>query len=163
MRDAGSAKSILTAGAQAIATSSWSVAEAQGYRDGEAIPIGREQIVGRITATVERPSPSISRVGTARTTANWPTTSRAFSIGSDRHQFEDRVVKGSGLYNIAAPRRHRHHSRDGGAEGQWSSSLMPARMCFSSTDEDAAGTVPEALDEPRPMRPLAHRASLFRG
>ena len=32
--DAGSAKAILAAGAQAIATSSWSVAEAQGYRDG---------------------------------------------------------------------------------------------------------------------------------
>src|SRR4029078_3488602 len=37
--DAGSAKAILAAGAQAIATSSWSVAEAQGYRDGEAIPL----------------------------------------------------------------------------------------------------------------------------
>ena len=37
--DAGSAKSILEAGALAIATSSWAVAEAQGYRDGEAIPV----------------------------------------------------------------------------------------------------------------------------
>ena len=37
--DAGSAKSIVQAGARAIATSSWSVAEAQGYRDGEAISI----------------------------------------------------------------------------------------------------------------------------
>ena len=34
--DAGSAKVVL---AQAIATSNWSVAEAQGYRDGEVIPI----------------------------------------------------------------------------------------------------------------------------
>jgi 2-methylisocitrate lyase-like PEP mutase family enzyme len=54
--DAGSAKSILAAGAQAIATSSWSVAEAQGYRDGEAIPIAlAEQIVGRIAATADIP------------------------------------------------------------------------------------------------------------
>jgi Phosphoenolpyruvate phosphomutase len=54
--DAGSAKSILAAGAQAIATSSWSVAEAQGYRDGEAIPIELAQrIVGRIVATIEAP------------------------------------------------------------------------------------------------------------
>src|ERR1700694_469315 len=37
--DAGTAKSILDAGAKAIATSSWAVAEAQGYRDGESIPI----------------------------------------------------------------------------------------------------------------------------
>jgi 2-methylisocitrate lyase-like PEP mutase family enzyme len=33
--DAGSAQSILEAGAQAIATSSWSVAAAHGYSDGE--------------------------------------------------------------------------------------------------------------------------------
>jgi 2-methylisocitrate lyase-like PEP mutase family enzyme len=31
--DAGSAKAIVESGAAAIATSSWSVAEAQGYRD----------------------------------------------------------------------------------------------------------------------------------
>ena len=37
--DAGSARSVLEAGAKAIATSSWSVAAAQGYQDGEAIPI----------------------------------------------------------------------------------------------------------------------------
>jgi 2-methylisocitrate lyase-like PEP mutase family enzyme len=54
--DAGSAKAILATGAQAIATSSWSVAEAQGYRDGEAIPIAlAEQIVGRIAATIDAP------------------------------------------------------------------------------------------------------------
>src|SRR5690242_1431541 len=54
--DAGSAKSILDAGAKAIATSSWAVAEAQGYRDGEAIPIEfAEQIVARIAATIDVP------------------------------------------------------------------------------------------------------------
>ncbi len=54
--DAGSAKSILEAGAKAIATSSWSVAETQGYRDGEAIPIElAEQIIARITATIDVP------------------------------------------------------------------------------------------------------------
>jgi 2-methylisocitrate lyase-like PEP mutase family enzyme len=37
--DAGSARAVAEAGAKAIATSSWSVAEAQGYRDGELIPI----------------------------------------------------------------------------------------------------------------------------
>src|ERR1700733_14927013 len=44
--DAGSAKAIGDAGAPAIATSSWSVAEAQGYRDGEEIPVGfADQII----------------------------------------------------------------------------------------------------------------------
>src|SRR5258708_24193529 len=54
--DAGSAKSVVAAGAQAIATSSWSVAEAQGYRDGEAIPIElAEQILARIAAPIDLP------------------------------------------------------------------------------------------------------------
>src|SRR4030095_1684167 len=55
--DAGSAQSILDAGAQAIATSSWAIAEAQGYWDGEAIPVGLvEQIVARIAAPQEQTS-----------------------------------------------------------------------------------------------------------
>src|SRR3981189_1381614 len=54
--DAGSAKAILDAGSKAIATSSWSVAAAQGYQDGEAIPIDfAEQIVGRIATSVDAP------------------------------------------------------------------------------------------------------------
>ncbi|KKL10206.1 hypothetical protein LCGC14_2558150, partial [marine sediment metagenome] len=37
--DAGSARAVAAAGAQAIATGSWSVAAAQGYDDGEALPL----------------------------------------------------------------------------------------------------------------------------
>ena len=37
--DAGSAAAVAKAGANAIATSSWSVAAAQGYADGEAVPL----------------------------------------------------------------------------------------------------------------------------
>jgi 2-methylisocitrate lyase-like PEP mutase family enzyme len=78
--DAGSAKSILGAGAKAIATSSWAVAEAQGYRDGEAIPIGLvEQIVARIAGTLDAPSPSTLKADTATTTVCWPKTFPAFS------------------------------------------------------------------------------------
>ena len=54
--DAGTAKSILDAGAKAIATSSWAVAEAQGYRDGESIPITFvEQIIARIVSAIDAP------------------------------------------------------------------------------------------------------------
>ena len=54
--DAGSARSVLEAGAKAIATSSWSVAAAQGYQDGEIIPIElAEEIVGRIASSVDAP------------------------------------------------------------------------------------------------------------
>jgi methylisocitrate lyase len=37
--DAGSAKAVAEAGAKAIATSSWSVAKANGFADGERIPL----------------------------------------------------------------------------------------------------------------------------
>ncbi len=54
--DGGSAATILGAGAKAIATSSWSVAQAQGYDDGEDIPLELvEQIIGRIVAAVDAP------------------------------------------------------------------------------------------------------------
>jgi 2-methylisocitrate lyase-like PEP mutase family enzyme len=79
--DAGSAKSIVEAGAPAIATSSWAVAEAQGYRDGEAIPIEfAEQIVARIAATVDLPVTVDFEGGYSVTTMSWPAMSRVFSI-----------------------------------------------------------------------------------
>src|SRR5262252_6229303 len=37
--DAGSAKAVAAAGAKAIATGSWSVANANGFEDGERIPL----------------------------------------------------------------------------------------------------------------------------
>ena len=37
--DTGSAKAVAEAGAKAIATSSWSVAKANGFADGERIPL----------------------------------------------------------------------------------------------------------------------------
>ena len=54
--DAGSAKVIHEAGAKAVATSSWSVAAAHAYEDGEDIPLELvETIVARIVATVDVP------------------------------------------------------------------------------------------------------------
>ena len=54
--DAGSARAVAGAGASAVATGSWSVAAAQGYPDGEALPFDLlEVIVGRIAAAVDLP------------------------------------------------------------------------------------------------------------
>lgn len=54
--DAGSARAVADAGARAIATGSWSVASAQGYPDGEAIPLDLlEGIARRITSAVDLP------------------------------------------------------------------------------------------------------------
>src|ERR1700719_1381512 len=100
--DAGSAKSIVAAGAQAIATSSWSVAEAQGYRDGEAIPIElAEQIIARIAATIDVPVSVDFEGGYSEDDAELAANiSRLLELGAIGINFEDRVVKGSGLYDI---------------------------------------------------------------
>src|SRR6202048_4025915 len=100
--DAGSAKSILDAGAKAIATSSWAVAEAQGYRDGEAIPIGLvEQIVARITGTVDAPVTVDFEGGYSDDDGVLAhNVSRLLALGVIGNHFEDRVVRGAGLYAI---------------------------------------------------------------
>src|SRR6202030_3418908 len=100
--DAGSAKAILAAGARAIATSSWSVAEAQGYRDGEAIPIElAEQIVGRIAATVDVPVTVDFEGGYSEDDREFASKiCRLLELAAVGMNFEDRVVKGKGLYSI---------------------------------------------------------------
>src|ERR1700758_5387194 len=101
--DAGSAKSILAAGAQAIATSSWSVAEAQGYRDGEAIPIAlAEQIVARIAATIDAPVTVDFEGGYSEDDGELAdNVSRLIDLGGIGINLEDGVAKASGFYSLA--------------------------------------------------------------
>ena len=98
--DAGSARSVLEAGAKAIATSSWSVAAAQGYQDGEAIPIElAEEIVGRIAACVDAPVTVDFEGGYSEDDGELADNiARLLDLGVIGINFEDRVVKGSGLY-----------------------------------------------------------------
>jgi 2-methylisocitrate lyase-like PEP mutase family enzyme len=99
--DAGSAKAVEQAGAPAVATSSWSVAEAQGYRDGEDIPIAlARQIIERIAATVEVPVSADFEGGyTDDDAALADNVSQLLGLGIAGINFEDRAVKGSGLYD----------------------------------------------------------------
>jgi 2-methylisocitrate lyase-like PEP mutase family enzyme len=99
--DAGSAKAVVAAGAPAVATSSWSVAEAQGYRDGEDIPIAlARQIIERIAATVDVPVSADFEGGyTDDDAALADNVSQLLGLGIVGINFEDRAVKGSGLYD----------------------------------------------------------------
>jgi 2-methylisocitrate lyase-like PEP mutase family enzyme len=99
--DAGSAKAVVAAGAPAVATSSWSVAEAQGYRDGEDLPIAlARQIIERIVATVDVPVSADFEGGyTDDDAALADNVSRLLDTGIAGINFEDRAVKGSGLYD----------------------------------------------------------------
>jgi 2-methylisocitrate lyase-like PEP mutase family enzyme len=100
--DAGSAKCVLEAGAKAIATSSWAVAEAQGYRDGEVIPVGLvEQIVARIASTIDLPVTVDFEGGYSDDDSVLAeNVSRLLELGIVGINFEDRVVKDVGLYAV---------------------------------------------------------------
>ena len=100
--DAGSAKAIADAGAKAIATSSWAVAAAQGFKDGEDLPIAvAEQIVSRIAATVEKPVTMDFEGGYSDDDGALASNiERILDLGIVGINFEDRVVKGKGLYGV---------------------------------------------------------------
>src|ERR1700738_2012700 len=146
--DAGSAKSILAAGAQAIATRSWSVAEAQGYRDGEAIPIAlAEQIVARIVATIDAPVTVDFEGGYSEDDgAVADNVLRLVDLGVIGINFEDRIVKGSGLYSIDRQARRIAAIRKA-AEQKGVDLFINARTdVFFEHGDAAAQAVGEALD-----------------
>jgi len=101
--DAGSAKIAAATGARAIATGSHSVAVANGYDDGEKIPLDLALAnLARIVAVVDLPvtldfegAYAASPSGVAKTVA------QAIGAGAIGINFEDQIVGGEGLYAIA--------------------------------------------------------------
>lgn len=160
--DAGSAKFILEAGAKAIATSSWSVAEAQGYRDGESIPVGLvEQIVARIAGTIEVPVTVDFEGGYSDDDEVLAeNVSRILELGVVGINFEDRVVKGIGLY--AAERQARRIAVIRAAADKKGIRLfINARTdLFLGQEGDPAKLVDEALDRAK-MYSSAGASGLF--
>lgn len=102
--DAGGAAVLAEAGAKAVATGSWSVAAAHGYEDGEAIPLAfLLQIVDRIAASTDLPV-SVDFEGAYATDPEGvaSNTKGLIEAGAVGCNFEDRVVGGDGLHDIAA-------------------------------------------------------------
>lgn len=102
MWDAGSARALEKVGAPAVATGSASVAAAQGYADGQAIPLDfLLRIVGRITDSVSVPVSVDFEGGYAEAAdavaANVEALLEAGAIGLN---FEDQIVGGVGLYSV---------------------------------------------------------------
>jgi len=146
--DAGSARSVLEAGAKAIATSSWSVAAAQGYQDGEAIPIQlAEEIVRRIATSVDAPVTVDFEGGYSEDDGKLAdNVSRLIDMGVIGINFEDRVVKGSGLYGVERQARRLSAIRKA-AEHKGIDLFVNARTdVFFEHSEDAAQAVDEALE-----------------
>ena len=100
--DAGSAKAIIGAGAKAIATSSWSVAAALGYKDGEDLPLSlAEHVIRGIATTVNVPVTVDFEGGYSDDDQKLASNiTKLLELGVIGINFEDRVVKGTGLYGI---------------------------------------------------------------
>ena len=146
--DAGSAKAIVQAGAKVIATSSWAVADAQGYDDGEKIPKTQvEEIVAGIVEAVPVPVTVDFEGGysddDSELTKN---VAKLLHVGVIGINFEDRIVQGTGLYEtdrqakrIAAIRK--------AAQGKAVDLFINARTdLFLGSKGDPAKYVDEAIE-----------------
>lgn len=100
--DAGSAKAVRDADASAIATGSWSVAAANGYDDGEKIPLDLViDIVERITTTVDLPLTLDFESGYARDgSALEENVERVAKAGAVGINFEDQRIGDGAIYSI---------------------------------------------------------------
>jgi len=100
--DVGSAKAIASAGAKAIATSSWAVAVAQGYKDGEDFPVESVYALARrIVDAVDIPVTVDFEGGySEREEGLAANIEQLLDTGIAGINFEDRVVRGEGLYSI---------------------------------------------------------------
>jgi 2-methylisocitrate lyase-like PEP mutase family enzyme len=101
--DAGSARAVANAGAKAIATGSWSVAAAQGYADGQALPfeVALENLT-RIVGSVNLPVTIDLEAGygdAPEAVAN--AAARAVAAGAVGFNLEDQLIGRTGLYSLA--------------------------------------------------------------
>lgn len=100
--DAGSARAVAEAGARALATGSWSVAAALGFKDGEDVPLDLVLAnAERIVRAVDLPVTIDFEGGYARGPDDLAANlKRLIATGAVGCNFEDRIVGGEGRYAI---------------------------------------------------------------
>lgn len=101
--DPGSAVAIARAGAKAIATGSWGVAESLGFHDGEDTPLAlvldnARRIIGVVDVPVSIDFESGYAVDAAGIAANLASLAATGAVGCN---FEDSVIGGSGVHPLA--------------------------------------------------------------
>lgn len=118
--DPGSARAVAEAGAQAIATGSWSVAAANGFDDGEQLPLELAlENATRIASAVELPVTIDFEGGYAEAVADVArNVERLLETGAIGVNFEDRIVAGTGIYDVDVQARRieaiRHAAEEAG-------------------------------------------------
>jgi 2-methylisocitrate lyase-like PEP mutase family enzyme len=100
--DAGTAKAVTEAGAKALATGSWSVAAAQGYGDGEKIPMEALVATTRQITAVNGLPLSVDFEGAYSTDPSGAAANveQLIDAGAIGINFEDQVVGGDGLHPV---------------------------------------------------------------
>lgn len=100
--DAGSARAVADSGAKALATGSWSVAAAQGYEDGQALPLADLLATAhRIAGSVELPLTVDFEGGYAEDEeALAANLTQLIATGAVGINFEDQIVGGDGLHSL---------------------------------------------------------------
>ncbi len=101
--DVGSAKAVEAAGARALATGSWSVAKANGYEDGERVPLDLAiENLRRIVAATDLPVTADLESGYGRSPDMvGRTVERSIEAGAVGCNIEDGVPEGGALRTIA--------------------------------------------------------------
>ncbi|PTM97434.1 isocitrate lyase/PEP mutase family protein [Mycoplana dimorpha] len=101
--DAGSARAVAAAGAKAIATGSWSVAAANGYRDGEAIPLPRLTEIARVIVAATDLPVTIDFEGGYAVEPDEVAhnVAQIVDAGAAGINFEDQIVGATGVHPIA--------------------------------------------------------------
>ena len=136
--DAGSAKAVAEAGARAIATGSASVAAANGYGDGEQVPLqlvldNAERIVRAVDLPVTVDFEGGYGVAPEAVMRNVSLLASAGAIGCN---FEDQVIGGEGLHPIQFQAERIHAARS----ATWRDFFINARtdIFLKSRDHDEA-------------------------
>ena len=116
--DAGSAMAVAEAGAKAIATGSWSVAAANGFLDGQSLPLDLAiENIRRIVDSVDVPVSLDFEGGYAESPDDlMANIARVIEAGAIGINFEDQIVGGEGLYSAEQQSARIHAIRESADE-----------------------------------------------
>lgn len=136
--DAGSARAVANAGAKAIATGSWSVAAAQGYADGEALPLEAAIAnVARIVASVALPVTVDLEAGYGDAPdVVADAVTRMIAVGAIGFNLEDRMIGRTGLYSIADQASRLQAARGAADRGGIAAFINARTDCFLNAPAD---------------------------
>lgn len=145
--DAGSAVAVAAAGAPALATGSASLAQANGFPDGEGIPFNLFlDSVRRIAAAVEVPVSADFEGGFAADPAHLAEHAKMLAeAGAVGCNFEDQIVGGEGLHAIAEQARRVAAVAESGMFVNARTDLF-LKPLFSGGDPNDRGLLGEALE-----------------